>query len=107
MRGEDYCFTFTGKLRDGKLHFRLHMEWEGDGDAAGEAGTSKTIDFVYDPDSDTPGACVCGARCVGAVQGQGPGQGGVQPVLVLPRRDVGAACALQYLQCRQPLTRPL
>lgn len=26
MRGEDYCFTFTGKLRDGKLHFRLHMQ---------------------------------------------------------------------------------
>ncbi|PRW58194.1 COP9 signalosome complex subunit 5b-like [Chlorella sorokiniana] len=54
VRGEDYCFTFTGKLRDGKLHFRLHMQWEGDGDAAGEAGSSKTIDFVYDPDSDTP-----------------------------------------------------
>lgn len=26
VRGEDYCFTFTGKLRDGKLHFRLHMQ---------------------------------------------------------------------------------
>lgn len=26
MRGEDYCFNFTGKLRDGKLHFRLHMQ---------------------------------------------------------------------------------
>lgn len=55
MRGEDYCFNFTGKLREGKLHFRLHMQWEGDGDAAGEMGSSKTIDFVYDPDSDTPG----------------------------------------------------
>ncbi|KAL4431210.1 hypothetical protein ABPG75_006466 [Micractinium tetrahymenae] len=54
VRGEDYCFNFTGKLRDGKLHFRLHMQWEGDGDAAGEMGSSKTIDFVYDPDSDTP-----------------------------------------------------
>lgn len=31
------------------------LQWEGDGDAAGEAGSSKTIDFVYDPDSDTPG----------------------------------------------------
>jgi hypothetical protein len=59
VRGEDYCFIFTGKLRDGKLHFRLHMEWEGDGEgeAGGEAGSSKTIDFVYDPDSDTPGGC--------------------------------------------------
>ncbi|KAL4418974.1 hypothetical protein ABPG77_000887 [Micractinium sp. CCAP 211/92] len=54
VRGEDYCFNFTGKLRDGKLHFRLHMQWEGDGDAVGELGCSKTIDFVYDPDSDTP-----------------------------------------------------
>lgn len=31
------------------------LQWEGDGDAAGEMGSSKTIDFVYDPDSDTPG----------------------------------------------------
>lgn len=54
VRGEDYCFNFSGKLRDNKLHFRLHMQWEGDGDAAGEMGSSKTIDFVYDPDSDTP-----------------------------------------------------
>ncbi|KAI3433343.1 hypothetical protein D9Q98_003161 [Chlorella vulgaris] len=57
VRGEDYCFIFTGKMRDGKLHFRLHMEWEGDGEPVaqgGEEGSSKTIDFVYDPDSDTP-----------------------------------------------------
>lgn len=34
----------------------LPLQWEGDGDGGdGEAGSSKTIDFVYDPDSDTPG----------------------------------------------------
>jgi hypothetical protein len=26
VRGEDYCFEFNGKIREGKLHFRLHME---------------------------------------------------------------------------------
>jgi hypothetical protein len=26
VHGEDYCFQFSGKIRDGKLHFRLHME---------------------------------------------------------------------------------
>ena len=77
MRGEDYCFQFSGKLRDGKLHFRLHMQWEGDGEgeAGGggggaegggpEGGCSKTIDFVYDPDSDTPGGCWGGVGGLG------------------------------------------
>ncbi|GAB4822726.1 hypothetical protein N2152v2_009772 [Parachlorella kessleri] len=51
VRGEDYCFEFNGKIREGKLHFRLHMEYEGEGDGA---GSSKTIDFVYDPEVDTP-----------------------------------------------------
>ena len=30
IRGEDYFFQFTGKIKDGKLHFRLHMQYEGD-----------------------------------------------------------------------------
>ena len=32
MRGEDYNFQFSGKIRDNKLHFRLQMEYEGDED---------------------------------------------------------------------------
>lgn len=52
VRGEDYLFQFTGKIKNGKLHFRLHMLYEGDDDEA--VGTSKTIDFVYDPEVDTP-----------------------------------------------------
>lgn len=59
VRGEDYLFQFTGKIRHGKLHFRLHMQYEGDedeeeGEQLSPRGTSKTIDFVYDPDEDTP-----------------------------------------------------
>lgn len=67
VRGEDYLFQFTGKIRDGKLHFRLNMHYEGDdegddenmGNGAGRGEdtsmrTSKTIDFVYDPEVDTP-----------------------------------------------------
>ena len=69
VQGEDYLFQFSGKIKDGKLHFRLHMHWEGDEDEDGGGGgggnsngreedenhrTSKTIDFVYDPDVDTP-----------------------------------------------------
>jgi WNK lysine deficient protein kinase len=69
VRGEDYLFQFTGKIRDGKLHFRLNMHYEGDdGDDENNGGggggttrqedtsmrTSKTIDFVYDPEVDTP-----------------------------------------------------
>ena len=60
MRGEDYWFHFTGRVRDGKHHFRLHMEYDGEGGP--EDGTSKTIDFVYDPDVDTAGG---GAGCLG------------------------------------------
>lgn len=30
VQGEDYTFRFGGKIVDGKLHFRLHMEYEGD-----------------------------------------------------------------------------
>jgi WNK lysine deficient protein kinase len=64
VRGEDYLFQFTGKIRDGKLHFRLNMHYEGeDGDDDNNPNsraedtsmrTSKTIDFVYDPEVDTP-----------------------------------------------------
>jgi hypothetical protein len=73
VRGEDYCFNFSGKLRDGRFHFRLHMQWEGDGDSGapapgGEAGSSKTIDFVYDPDTDTPGEAGC--RLAGRLAGR-------------------------------------
>ena len=32
VQGEDYTFRFGGKIVDGKLHFRLHMEYEGDDD---------------------------------------------------------------------------
>jgi WNK lysine deficient protein kinase len=55
IRGEDYFFQFTGKIKDGKLHFRLHMQYEGDdsGDE-NQNGSSKTIDFIYDPEEDTP-----------------------------------------------------
>jgi hypothetical protein len=32
VQGEDYTFRFGGKIVDGKLHFRLHMEYEGEDD---------------------------------------------------------------------------
>lgn len=58
IRGEDYFFQFTGKIKEGKLHFRLHMQYEGDDadehDMDESARTSKTINFVYDPEEDTP-----------------------------------------------------
>lgn len=59
VRGEDYLFQFSGKIKEGKLHFRLNMHYEGE-DGEEEEGdaesmrTSKTIDFVYDPEVDTP-----------------------------------------------------
>lgn len=38
MRGEDYDFQFSGRVREGKLHFRLNMEYVGDDeDADGNA----------------------------------------------------------------------
>ena len=55
VRGEDYNFQFSGKVKEGKLHFRLKMEYEGDEPPAEEdESRSRTIDFVYDPDDDTP-----------------------------------------------------
>ena len=32
VRGEDYDFQFSGRVREGKLHFRLNMEYCGDDD---------------------------------------------------------------------------
>lgn len=32
VQGEDYTFRFGGKIVDGKLHFRLNMEYEGEDD---------------------------------------------------------------------------
>ena len=34
LRGEDYNFEFHGKVKDGKMHFRLHMTQVGTGAAA-------------------------------------------------------------------------
>ena len=52
LRGEDYQFEFHGKVKDGKMHFRLIMTM------AAEAGVDapflRTIDFVFDPEVDTP-----------------------------------------------------
>jgi len=55
VRGEDFNFKFSGKVKEGKLHFRLEMEYEGDEPQLdNEESRSRTIDFVYDPDDDTP-----------------------------------------------------
>lgn len=61
-RVSGFSFRFRGWIRDGKLHFRLRMEYmanegsepEGDGDADDDAKTTRTIDFTYDPETDTP-----------------------------------------------------
>lgn len=55
VRGEDYNFQFSGKVKEGKLHFRLKMEYESDEpQQEDQESRSQTIDFVYDPDVDTP-----------------------------------------------------
>lgn len=55
VRGEDYNFQFSGKVKEGKLHFRLKMEYEGDEPPTdADDNLSRTIDFIYDPDEDTP-----------------------------------------------------
>ncbi|KAL3133225.1 hypothetical protein ABBQ38_007112 [Trebouxia sp. C0009 RCD-2024] len=56
VRGEDYNFHFTGKIKDNKLYVRLHLEYEGDDEQQLSTGGKKTIDFTYDPDGDTPEA---------------------------------------------------
>ena len=35
VRGEDYDFQFSGRVKEGRLHFRLNMEYVGD-DSQGE-----------------------------------------------------------------------
>jgi WNK lysine deficient protein kinase len=52
VRGEDYNFQFSGKIKEGKLSFRLNMQYEGEGEEG--TGHRRTIDFAYDPDVDTP-----------------------------------------------------
>ncbi len=56
VRGEDYNFHFTGKIKEGKLYVRLNLEYEGDDEGQLAKGGKKTIDFTYDPDGDTPEA---------------------------------------------------
>lgn len=56
VRGEDYNFHFTGKIKKNKLYVRLHLEYEGDDEQQLSTGGKKTIDFTYDPDGDTPEA---------------------------------------------------
>lgn len=62
VQGEDYTFTFSGKLNEGKLNVELQMQYDGsdddndDGQADdGRSGQrrSRTIDFEYNPDEDT------------------------------------------------------
>ena len=56
VRGEDYNFHFTGKIKENILYVRLHLEYEGDDEQQLSTGGKKTIDFTYDPDGDTPEA---------------------------------------------------
>ncbi|GBF94812.1 hypothetical protein Rsub_07984 [Raphidocelis subcapitata] len=85
LRGEDYNFEFHGKVKDGKMYFRLYMTQVSDtpaaatsnGDAAGAPSSQsqqdpqqqqqppapppappvvRTIDFVFDPEVDTADA---------------------------------------------------
>jgi len=53
LRGEDYNFEFHGKVKDGKMHFRLHMTQVSDGSDSGQQPIVRTIDFVFDPEVDT------------------------------------------------------
>ncbi len=65
LRGEDYNFEFHGKVKDGKMHFRLVMTEaaasssstaaaQQGGEGAGELQPFvRTIDFVFDPEIDT------------------------------------------------------
>ncbi|CAL8465728.1 g5264 [Coccomyxa elongata] len=63
VRGEDYDFQFSGRVKEGRLHFRLNMEYVGDDSQNEEEEPPeepphhrhrRTIDFAYDPDKDTP-----------------------------------------------------
>eukprot|EP00879_Flechtneria_rotunda_P000685 GHRR01000802.1.p1 GENE.GHRR01000802.1~~GHRR01000802.1.p1 ORF type:complete len:419 (+),score=136.04 GHRR01000802.1:1609-2865(+) len=54
LRGEDYNFEFQGKVKDGKMHFRLFMTQVNDSGAdSSNPPVVRTIDFVFDPDVDT------------------------------------------------------
>lgn len=52
LRGEDYNFEFEGRVKAGKMHFRLVMT-----DATSTESNpqlKRTLDFVFDPEVDTP-----------------------------------------------------
>mmetsp|Transcript_18095 Transcript_18095/g.31006 ORF Transcript_18095/g.31006 Transcript_18095/m.31006 type:complete len:475 (+) Transcript_18095:223-1647(+) len=54
LRGEDYNFEFHGKVKDGKMHFRLVMTEAAVADPGdNQQPFMRTIDFVYDPEIDT------------------------------------------------------
>ncbi len=54
LRGEDYNFEFHGKIKDGKMDFRLVMTEASTVDAGPDTQPfMRTIDFVYDPEVDT------------------------------------------------------
>mmetsp|Transcript_6760 Transcript_6760/g.18124 ORF Transcript_6760/g.18124 Transcript_6760/m.18124 type:complete len:443 (-) Transcript_6760:1802-3130(-) len=54
LRGEDYNFEFHGKVKDGKMHFRLVMTEAAAAEPNGEHPPfMRTIDFVFDPEIDT------------------------------------------------------
>eukprot|EP00878_Enallax_costatus_P002563 GHUV01002745.1.p1 GENE.GHUV01002745.1~~GHUV01002745.1.p1 ORF type:complete len:420 (+),score=112.99 GHUV01002745.1:443-1702(+) len=54
LRGEDYNFEFQGKVKEGKMHFRLFMTQVNDSSTDGSnPPVVRTIDFVFDPDVDT------------------------------------------------------
>lgn len=53
LRGEDYLFEFQGKVKEGKMHFRLVMTHAGDDNEQAGQGVCRILDFVFDPDVDT------------------------------------------------------
>lgn len=53
LRGEDYNFEFHGKVKDGKMCFRLVMTGANDTSDSTTQPVVRTIDFVFDPEVDT------------------------------------------------------
>lgn len=53
LRGEDYIFEFAGKVRNGKMHFRLVMTQAVQDPSDTNPPFMRTIDFVFDPEEDT------------------------------------------------------
>ena len=43
VSGEDYHFRFSGRIRDGKLFFRLKMEYEGDEEVCNSVATCDAV----------------------------------------------------------------